>query len=201
MSLPYGIALAPFLAAQSGAPYNITVGRDLNSDTIYNDRPAFLPGRSSATCLNPTSFAIPAAGTTYSPIPINYCTGPSLFSMNMRLTKTFGFGNKSETAAGNGGPGGPGAGAMAGRIGPGGGGHGGHGGPGGMFGGGGGTGKKYNLTMGLQFQNLFQTINYGTPIGTLTSPLFGKSTQLAGNIYSPSNAAPSRILLTAAFQF
>lgn len=201
VTLPYGISVAPFMAAQSGAPYNITVGRDLNSDTIFNDRPTFLPGQSSARCLDPTSFAIPAPGTTYTPIPINYCTGSALFAFNMRLTKTFGFGNKAGAARPGGGPGGPQAGSMAGRIGPQGGGGGGHGG-GGMFGGGGAsTGKKYNVTLGLQFQNLFQTINYGSPIGTLSSPEFGKSTQLAGNIYTPQDAAPSRILLTAAFQF
>ena len=38
---PYGLQISPFLVAASGQPYNITLGQDLNGDSIYNDRPAF----------------------------------------------------------------------------------------------------------------------------------------------------------------
>jgi len=71
-----------------------------------------------------------------------------------------------------------------------------------MFGGGGAsTGKRYNLTLGVQAMNLFNTENLSTPVGVLRSTtLFGTSTQLAGNIYT-SNAALRRILLQASFNF
>ena len=41
VNLPYGMHLWTLLRATSGAPFNIVVGRDLNGDTQYNDRPAF----------------------------------------------------------------------------------------------------------------------------------------------------------------
>jgi hypothetical protein len=71
-----------------------------------------------------------------------------------------------------------------------------------MFGGGGAsTGRRYNLTFGAQFMNLFSTENLSTPVGVLKSTsLFGKSTQLAGNIYT-SNAAMRRIMLQMSFNF
>ena len=71
----------------------------------------------------------PVPGQPFTPIPINDAIGPGRFSLNLRLSKTFGFGQKKEVAAG----GGPMGGGTFGR-GPGGGGHRGGGG-GGMFGG------------------------------------------------------------------
>ncbi len=50
ISGPYGFRLSPFLIATSGVPYNVTVGQDLNGDSLYNDRPAFSGG-----CSQPTS--------------------------------------------------------------------------------------------------------------------------------------------------
>lgn len=46
--------------------------------------------------------------------------------------------------------------------------------------GGGGSGKPYNLTLALQFSNLLNTVNLGTPIGNLVSSRFGQSTSVAG---------------------
>ena len=53
------------------------------------------------------------------------------------------------------------------------------GGGGGGFGGGGGN-SPYNLTLGIQFSNLFNTVNLGTPVGSLSSSRFGQSTSTAG---------------------
>jgi hypothetical protein len=63
-------------------------------------------------------------------------------------------------------------------MGGGGGGRGGGGG-GGMFGGG-DTRAPYNLTFGLNVQNLLNTVNLGTPVGSLTSPSFGRSRSTGG---------------------
>ncbi len=39
--LPWKFSVNPFIIYQSSTPFNITVGQDLNGDTIFNDRPAF----------------------------------------------------------------------------------------------------------------------------------------------------------------
>ena len=207
VTLPYRISLAPFMVAQSGQPYNVTIGSDLNNDTIFNDRPWFRSGETSANCSDYTSFSTNplSAGDR---IPINYCQGPALFALNLRVAKTFGFG--AETGARvQGGQGGPGQGGPGGHGGPGGDrGRGGPGGGGGMFGmGGASTGRRYNLTFGAQFMNLFNTENLSTPVGVLKSTsLFGHSTQLAGgggngNGLFSTNSALRRIMLQMSFNF
>ncbi len=40
ITLKYGFRLSPFILANSGSPFNIIVGQDLNGDSIFNDRPA-----------------------------------------------------------------------------------------------------------------------------------------------------------------
>ena len=209
LSLPHLINLSPLLVANSGSPYNLTAGSDVNGDTVYNDRVVFAtPGTAgSKTIGNCGTFAAPPTTGTYTPVPVNYCTGPSNFVMNLRATKTFGFGGPSNPNAaaaqrqrGQGGPGGPG-GPPGGPGGPGGGGGRGGGGPMGMGGGGGASsGKKYNLTFGLQVQNLFNIVDRGTPVGTFTSPSFGQSTALAGNIFT-GNSSVRRIYLQSSFNF
>ena len=201
VSLPYHISLSPFMVVASGAPYNVTLGSDLNHDSIFNDRPAFASG-TSGNCSDVNSFARPATGLTT--VPINYCTAKGLFTMNLRVGKTFGFGEPTarvvqggQQGGGPGGPGGPGGG----RGGPGGGGGGRGGFGGGPGGGGASTGKRYNLTFSAQFQNLFSTDNFGAPGSVVNSPQnFGKYTQLAGQFYT-SNAALRRILLQMSFNF
>ena len=91
-----------------------------------------------------------------------------------------------------------------GRGGGGGGGRGGGGGGGGPFGfgggGGGNTGKRYNLAIGLSVNNLFNNTDLATPSGTLSSPNFGKSTQVEGGPYT-SDSAIRRIQVQASFTF
>ena len=41
IGLPRGFRLSPFMIFNSGSPYNVTVGQDLNNDSHFNDRPAF----------------------------------------------------------------------------------------------------------------------------------------------------------------
>jgi hypothetical protein len=205
ISLPKYIQFSPFVIAQSGNPYNVTVGQDENGDTFFNDRPyrvtGVSPNGSTVKTINGCgTFATLGSGETAgSPIaPINACTGPGLFTFNLRLTKTWGFGESRN--AQNNGPqsshGGPGGG-------PGGEGHhggGGHGG-GGFFGGGGSsTGKRYNFALGVQVQNLFDNKDLATPNGVLTSGLFGQQTQLSGGPFT-TNAAIRRISLQASFNF
>jgi hypothetical protein len=210
VTLPHYILISPFLIGQTGNPYNVTVGNDLNGDTIFNDRPDLV----NASLANPntgnTIKTIPGCGTFAPPslapagssvVPINYCTGPGLFSLNLRLTKTFGFGPmRNATPSESSGRGGPGGG------GPPGGGSGSHshssGGSGGpmMFGGGGSTGRRYNLSVGVSVNNLFNNTDLATPIGTLNSPKFGQSTQVTGGAYT-GDSAIRRIQVQASFTF
>jgi hypothetical protein len=211
VSLPRFIQFSPFMIAQSGNPYNITLGSDPYGDTFFNERPYKVTG---VTPDGQNIKTIPGCGTFaawgYEPAgssiaPINDCTGPNLFTFNFRLTKTWGFGESRNAQAqpqggrgqGQGGPGGPGGGGRGGS-----GGGGGRGGPGGFFGGGGGssTGKHYNFALGVQVQNLFNNKDLATPNGVLTSQQFGEALQLSGGPYT-TNAAIRRISLQASFNF
>jgi hypothetical protein len=209
LNLPYGFTASPILILSAGTPYNITTGSDLNGDGQYNDRPAFGPANGitpgtagSNTIRGCGSFVTPSAANP-TIIPINLCTGPTQFTTNLRLTKTFGFGPKTGAAVQGGqggGPGGPGGG----RGGPGGpGGGGGRGGPGGGGPGGFGgsnTGRRYNLAFGVQALNLFNDANLSTPNGQLTSQQFGVSTQLAGRPFTGTSGI-RQISLQTSFTF
>jgi hypothetical protein len=185
--------------AQSGTPYNIKTGVDNNLDGLSDDRPAFADGvtPSSAVCTSAQSFSSPEQSKSYYPgepyteIPVNFCTGPAAMTFNLRLNRTFGFGPKTEAAGGRG-PGGPGGpppmGGMGGGPRGGGGGRGGPGGFGGMGRSGSNTGRKYNLSLGVQAFNLFNQVPYAAPVGTLTSNLFGQYRQLQTGQFAQANA-------------
>jgi hypothetical protein len=208
LNLPHTITASPIIILSAGTPYNITTGTDQNSDSVFNDRPAFgapngipagTPG--SNTIAGCGSFVTPAPGTAYTPVPINLCTGPRQFVTNLRVTKTFGFGPRTGAAPQQGGNGGGSGGPHGGHVGGGGGGsRGSGGGPGGFGGGAGNTGKRYNLAFGVQVFNLFNNLDVSTPNGTLTSQQFGRSTQLANNPFT-SGSALRRISLQTSFTF
>jgi Carboxypeptidase regulatory-like domain len=195
---PYALRFSPFIVAVSGSPYNVTVGQDLNSDSIFNDRPAFAADDTGA-CLSPISVCHynPVPGPDQARVPINYLTGPTTFSVNLRVSKTFGFGKETGgPAGGDGGPGGPGGGGHS----PGAHGAGGFGRAGGSVGLGSATNRRYALTFSVNARNLFNRENLGTPIGDLTSPKFGQSVGLVGGPFS-SQAASRKIELQASFSF
>ena len=208
IAMPYAIRLSPFLVASSGSPFNITAPTDLNGDSQFNDRPGLvstatcpavvLPGAGSSIYCTPlgTFDALPTAGERLA--PINYGTGPTHVTLNLRLSKTFGFGPKLKAGAGNqGNQGGPGGG---------GGGRGGGGGPRGpLFGGGpnfGGSNsdRRYNFTLSASARNIFNKVNLGNPGGVLGSPFFDRFNSLQGGPFS-SGVAVRRIDLQATFSF
>jgi hypothetical protein len=165
VNLPWKLRLNPFLVTQSNAPFNITIGEDLNGDSQFNDRPAF------ATDLNRPSVyktkwgnfdAAPQPGQTI--IPINYGTGPSLVMLNLLLTRNFSFGPElpDQPAAPV---------AVAGKK------------PPKMD-----IARRYTMNLGIEAQNVFNTVNGGTPVGVLGSPLFGESTTLSTTQFSNSQA-------------
>ncbi len=74
------------------------------------------------------------------------------------------------------------------------------------------TGRKYSLNFNVQALNLFNDIDLGKPVGGIQPNIqfnhravrsgreFGKSTGLAGGIFSTSSAA-RRVFFQVAFQF
>src|SRR4029077_15121445 len=140
-----------------------------NTKVIFNDRPGFA---SSAACggttisptdpnLNCTPLGTFQARPDLAPtpqriLPVNYGMGTAHFVMNLRLTKTFGFGPKTKDATPRQGPGGPGGGGPGGRRGP-------------LFGGGGpremsaASDRRYNLVLGVSVRNVFNNVNLSDP--------------------------------------
>jgi len=196
VEVPYGFRLSPLVVVNSGQPFNIVVGRDLNGDALFNDRPAFATDLTRPSVAR-TSYGVfdtdPVAGQTI--IPRNYGRGPAEFTLNLRLSKTFSFGEKAEANMPGGfppgGPGRPGGSRGGGPPGgPGGGlgpvGLGGSGPPPGLFGGSGS--RRYSLEFSVMARNLLNTVNLAPPVGNLSSPLFGKSNALAGGFFATATA-------------
>ncbi len=204
-SAPHYFRISPFVVIQSGNPFNITLSEDANGDSFFNDRPSFAAPGATANVVQTTygSFntLAPAAGQPV--VPINYASGPSQATFNLRLTKTWGFGQRLETEGG--GRGSRQQGGPAGGPPPGGGGRGGPGGGGGggPFGNTGNPGRRDIFSLNAQALNLLNIANYAPPVGTVDSGLFGKSNALnAGTIFASSNGSASRrIFLQATFQF
>jgi hypothetical protein len=195
-NLPRGFQIFPFVVINSAPPFNITLGENLNGSSIFNNRPSFAASPTEANAVS-TKWGdfdtVPVAGEKV--IPIDYGDGFSQFTANLRLSKTFGFG-KEVQGGGNGGGGGGG-----GRYGRGLGG-------GGLssmgntniFNRGGSTNRRYNLTFSLSARNIFNTVNYASPEGNLSSPIFGKAYALAGGFFS-SAAANRRVDFQVRFSF
>ncbi len=201
---PYGVSISPFLVLNSGQPFNITIGQDLSGDNQFNDRPAWATSASTDTIA--TSYGTFDLDPAWNEnrIPYNFGNGPTQFSMNMRLSKSFGIGPRVGSRP-SGSFGGPGGGPPPGGPPPG-------GGPGGGLGPGGLSGnngpprldqelpRRYTLTFAAMGRNVFNHVSLGQPVGVLESPLFGKSNSLSGGFFS-SPASNRSIDLQMMFSF
>lgn len=166
--LPGRIQISAFLNTRSGYPFDILVGQDLNGDSQFNDRPTF------ATDLTRPSVVVTPWGTFdtnpipgQTTIPYDFGTGPAYLSLNSQLLKQFTFGPPVPS------PGGAKAAAPASGPKP-------------------YVERRYNLYFAIEAVNAINLVNPGTPVGTLGTPLFGKSTGLAtfenGIVSSAPNA-------------
>ncbi len=161
---PWGLQISPFLVARSGRPYNITVGRDLNGDTVFTDRPSLASPNDADAILTSFGYLDPTPGPNEARIERNTAEGFSFVRLNLSVSKTFGFGGRTADPGGaiaTGSQGGP-------RGGPGGGGRG-----GGGFGGGGGSDQRYSLNVSIRANNVLNQTNFANPSGVLSSPGFG----------------------------
>ncbi len=169
LDLPFGFSTYPYLRAFNGLPFNIVVGQDLNGDSQFNDRPAFATDLTRPSVVKTaygTFDTSPIAGQTI--IPVNYGTGPGFVAVNMTVGRNFNFGpaNKSAVAP-----------KLAAGEKP-------H------------IDRRYSLNLSADAQNLFNHPNLATPVGTLNSPLFGRSIGLATNYL---NNTANRIVSLQAF--
>ncbi len=191
LTAPWKLSFSPMIILSSGAPYNVTSGNDLNGDGQFTDRPALATDLTRASVVK-TAFGNfdtrPLPGTQI--IQRNLLEGPGTISVNMRVSRSWGFGErKTAQAAGAGGGFDGGGGPRGGGGGPRGGGGGmpmggmggmrGGGGPG-MFGGGTAGNNRFVLTASANVRNAINYVNLGTPVGDLSSPIFGKSQGIGG---------------------
>ena len=95
------VRLNPLLTVQSGPPFDITIGRDLYGDTLFNARPGLTtdptkPGVFSTPygLLDPN----PALGEPL--VPRNFGRGPGSILLNLRLQRVFTFGPPRAAAEG-----------------------------------------------------------------------------------------------------
>ncbi len=203
INLPWQVSLNPLVTLSSGRPFNIITGQDTNRDRLFTERPSFAPDGVDCSlpnirCTRFGNFNLtPAAGETL--IPRNFGEGPGYFGVNMRVSKTWNFGNMPSSRAAapagqqgqsgrtGGGPGGGGGVRIVPNTGggPGGGGpqRGGGGIPGGGIpgGGGGSEAKRYSMVFSVNFNNLLNKVNLSNPVANLSSPSFGESQSLGGN--------------------
>ena len=102
---PWNVVLSPFVVIRSGAPFNITTGRDNNGDSVFTDRPSF------ATNLNSPDTVVTRYGAfNLNPgpgeqlIPRNFGNGPAFSGLNLRIEKTISLGSLPARAANAKGP-------------------------------------------------------------------------------------------------
>ncbi|HEY5214869.1 MAG TPA: carboxypeptidase regulatory-like domain-containing protein [Acidobacteriaceae bacterium] len=170
---PWGMTFNPFVISQSGQPFNITLAADpLNN--LFNQRPTYATASTPAIDKVATPFGVldSAALPGEQRVPVNLGTGPASFAVNLSIGRAFSFGGRLN---GNGNA--PTASSSSAEV-----------------------GRKYALRFSVQALNVFNNINYGTPIGVLGSPYFDRPTSLAGDAYSTGSAA-RRIYLQMAFSF
>jgi hypothetical protein len=172
MNFRWNIRLSPFVVAQTGTPFDITSGTDLFGTTVFNARPALAtdPNR-PGVIETPYGLLDPNPLPNETVLTRNSGRGPAQISLNLRIGKTIGFGSegsgpKKSSSSGSTANINPNM-AATGR------------GIGGLLGQS-TTSRRYNLTISMSIRNLLNHTNPGPIIGDVTSPLFGRSTQIAG---------------------
>jgi hypothetical protein len=171
--LKWKVTIYPFLAANSGQPYNITTGLDPLNTGFPTARPALLGSCTGANrvygfgCFDLN----PAMGTET--IGHNFGRGPADVNLVLRVARTWAFGGEGRAQQTSGG-----------------GSHGvGNGPPAGLFDT--NTGRRYNLTLSASTLNALNRANFAPPNGDLSSPFFGKYRSLGGMVVLMHGGLPS----------
>lgn len=204
ITVKWGIRFNPLFTVNTGPPFDITAGRDIYGDTLFNARPGIATDPTKPGVVN-TPYGLldpnPAPGQPL--LPRNFGRGPGQIMMNMRVGRTFTFGSREGRAPVATNPGGVSGGPGGGPGGPG------RGEPGSPFSLGGASAgaatanRRYSLVVSMQIRNLTNHNNPGPIIGNITSPLFGQANQPAGsgNSIFSENANNRRLELQMRFTF
>jgi Carboxypeptidase regulatory-like domain len=189
---PWGIVFGSLLIAQSGYPYNLTIGSDLTGNQQFNARPTY--GQCGAPDVVTTRYGCldtnPAGKAAERIVPFDVGTGPANVVYHVRLSKVIGVGPRIRTvgqgqtySAGN---------SVSSR---------------GLSGGNGSVQlnqtapRRYNLTFVASAANLFNDANFGPPNGVLLSPLFNKTQSLASGPFAYPTPGNRAISFQADFSF
>jgi hypothetical protein len=174
----WGLRFSPFIVAHSGTPYNVTTGTDLflTGQPQPTARPSVVSGPGPDIIDTPYGFLNPLPSLGQPLIERNIGNGPGFLGINLRVSKTWGFGTTRFK--------GPSGGATS-RSGYGGGGHF-HGGFDTM------TEHRYNLTLSVNVRNILNHENLNTPNGALTSPYRFESTGITGGYGAEATASNQR---------
>jgi hypothetical protein len=174
----WGLRFSPFVVAHSGTPFNITTGTDLflTGQPQPTARPSVASGPGPDIIDTPYGFlnTLPLPGQPL--LERNIGQSPGFIGINLRVSKTWGFGTTRFK--------GPSGGATS-RGGYGGGGHF-HGGFDSM------TEHRYNLTVSVNARNILNHENLNTPNGALTSPYRFESTGITGGYGAEATASNQR---------
>jgi hypothetical protein len=198
---PWKVQLSPFITASSGLPFDILTGGDYLGNGVLNARPSIASGPGPGIIATPYGYLNPNPQLGQPLLPRNYGTGPAQFTFNLRVSRTWGFGETKFSGPSGGARASGGGGGGGGR---GGGGFGGFGGGGGRRGGGGGgsTVHRYNVTLSVNARNLFNHVNYSPPVGVIGSPFFLQETNISGGFAAEQTPTDNRrIDLQLRFQF
>lgn len=177
----WNVRLSPLFSVQSGPPFDITAGSDLYGTTLFNGRPGIAsdPNRPGVIA---TAYGLldpnPLPGEKL--LSRNFGRGPGQMSLNLRVAKIIGFGAERSKDSPAASPGLRGIFSAA---------------P---------SDRRYNLNISLSMRNLLNHTNPGPIIGNITSPLFGRANQMAGNLNGEGfseNASNRKMELQIKFTF
>ena len=198
----WNVRFSPFIVMQSGSPFDITAGNDLYGTTLFNGRPGFATDPNKPGLIQ-TQYGLldPNPTPDEKLVPRNFGRSPGQISLNLRVAKLWGFGAERGSASKSSGaqtsPGGPAPGGPAN--------------PNLASGSGMGalirgpvTNHRYNLSVGMSVRNLLNHTNPGPITGNITSPLFGRANQSAGNVNGEGlseNADNRRLEMQIRFTF
>ena len=194
----WNVRLNPFVVIQSGVPFDITTGSDFYGTTLFNARPGFATDPNKPGVIQtPYGLLDPNPTPDEKLVPRNFGRGPGQISVNVRISKTFGFGGeRGESQKSSGGQQAQAGGAANPNL---------------AAGRGLGsiisapsTSHRYNVSISMAARNVINHTNPGPIIGDITSHLFGQANQMAGNLNGEGfseNADNRRLELQLRFTF
>jgi hypothetical protein len=191
ITAPHAITFAPLLVAQSGTPYNLTIGEDLTANNQFNARPTYgVCGTPDVMTTRYGCLDTNPAGKGERMVPYDVATGPANVVFHMRVSKVIGVGPREKNAQDDKGI--QASQSVSGR---------------GLSSGGAAihldatAPRKYSLTFVAVALNIFNVVNLGTPNGVLDSRLFDQTQSLASGPFGNPTPGNRSILLQANFSF